>query len=332
MYSSHVATAASNGKVILYDLNSVGVEFARLHEHARQVHRVRFNPHQGFLLLSASQDGTARLWDIRDPRREAGAVQAGPPVGPSRAKYLGQADGIRDLKWSPTDGLKFAFGTDSGVIEQWDYSNPKQPLLKINAHEKTCHSVDWHPDGKHLLSASADKTVKIWDFESGKRRQKPGWVLQCPYGIQNARWRPPCLSSNLNDAGMWQSTQIATSYDKYPDVHVWDLRRASVPFREVIRGNIPPADLLWQSTDLMWSVDSDGLFSQSDVQFTRKVVDLRSPAVNALTPQGELLMFSQRRALPRQPSLEYASDETVTAPNPRFLEHDNGFTRNSADD
>jgi len=82
----------------------------------------------------------------------------------------------------------------------------------------------------------------------------------------------------------------------------------------------------------MWSVDGDGLFSQCDVQFARKVVDFRSPAVNALTPQGELLMFSQRRAPPRQTSLEYASDQTVTAPNPRFFEYDNGFTRNSADD
>ncbi|TKA36214.1 hypothetical protein B0A54_12844 [Friedmanniomyces endolithicus] len=106
--SSHfVAAATSSGKIILYDLGHAGIQAAQLHEHFRQVHKVTFNPHSGNLLLSGSQDGTVRLWDIRDARDQASTSR-------SKRKYSGQSDGVRDVKWSPTDGVDFAFGTDSG--------------------------------------------------------------------------------------------------------------------------------------------------------------------------------------------------------------------------
>ena len=112
----YVAAATSSGKIILYDLGRAGVPAAQLHEHFRQVHRVTFNPHRGSLLLSGSHDGTVRLWDVRDVRH-ASTVQ-------SKRKYSGQSDGVRDVKWSPTDGVDFAFGTDSGWSKpegcRWD--------------------------------------------------------------------------------------------------------------------------------------------------------------------------------------------------------------------
>ena len=148
-FNSLIAAAASNGKVVIYDLNRPGIELARLHEHTRQVHKLAFSPFQGHLLLSASQDGTVLLWDLRDVRDSVVKCS-------SREKYKGQSDGVRDVKWSPTDALEFAFATDSGVVQKWDYRNPKGPKLRINAHDKHCSAIDWHPDGKHLMSAGHD--------------------------------------------------------------------------------------------------------------------------------------------------------------------------------
>ncbi|KAI6883701.1 hypothetical protein KC318_g15987, partial [Hortaea werneckii] len=145
-----VAAATSSGKIILYDLGHAGVPAAQLHEHFRQVHKVTFNPHRGSLLLSGSQDGTVRLWDIRTVREQAGALQ-------SKRKYSGQSDGVRDVKWSPTEGVDFAFGTDSGWIQCWDIRNLKSAKTRIPAHVLACNVVDWHPDGKHIASAGSDK-------------------------------------------------------------------------------------------------------------------------------------------------------------------------------
>lgn len=190
-YDTTIATAAANGQIVVYDLNRPGVELARLHEHNRQVHRIAFNPHQGALLLSGSQDATVRLWDMRELRAGRSIITGG-----SVDKYALNNEGIRDLQWSPTNGVEFAAGTDNGVIQRWDFRKNKSPVLKIGAHEKTCHSIDWHPDGKHLVSAGADKNIKTWDFSSTDRRAKAIWHLRAPQAVVNIRWRPPCWTSN----------------------------------------------------------------------------------------------------------------------------------------
>ncbi|KAF9635464.1 hypothetical protein BFW01_g6359 [Lasiodiplodia theobromae] len=325
-YSSHIATAAANGKVVLYDLNRTGVELAQLHEHHRQVHKLAFNPHQGYLLLSGSRDATARLWDLRDMKKDVMSC-------PSRDRYSGQSEGIRDIKWSPTDGVEFAFGTENGVIQRWDYRMNRAPKLKINAHDKTCYAIDWHPDGKHLASASADRSVRIWDFSSDQRRQKPAWVIRTPYPVFNAQWRPPFWSPG-QDHGVWQCTQLVTAYDRdHPVVHVWDFRRPSLPFREISLYQTAPTDLLWRSRDLLWTVGREGIFTQSDVHFAPKVVDRRNMSSFAVSSNGDIGAFSQQRVR-RRPSAGYDSDETYTTDGrtKRELSEKSSLPRSSADD
>lgn len=65
-YKDYIATAARNGKILLYNITRPEVEISRLHDHLQQVHKVDFSPLEGGCLLSASQDGTVRLWDLRE--------------------------------------------------------------------------------------------------------------------------------------------------------------------------------------------------------------------------------------------------------------------------
>jgi hypothetical protein len=326
-FHTHIATAATNGKVILYDLNRAGVELARLHEHHRQVHKLAFNPHQGYLLLSASQDATVRLWDLRDLRKEFMTC-------PSRDKFSGLSEGIRDVQWSPTDGVEFAFGTDNGVIQRWDFRHPKGPKLKLSAHEqKTCTSIDWHPDGKHLLSAGVDKTIRIWDFYSENRRQKPAHVIRTPYPVFKARWRPPYWSDELHEKGTYQSTQIATSYDRdHSAVHVWDFRRPHMPVREVNKYSSAPSDLLWHSHDFLWTVGREGVFTQTDVHFAPKLLDRRNLQAFAVSPSGEIAGFAQQRLRRRRSGLDYSASTTDTYMDERQRSSPDKSLRNSADD
>ena len=291
--SSIIATAAANGQVVIYDLNRPGLESARLHEHNRQVHKLAFNPYRGVYLLSGSQDATVRLWDLRALAGERSVMRFG-----SANRYSLNNEGIRDLRWSPKDVMDFAAGTDNGVIQRWDFRKNTSPLLKVNAHEKTCHAIDWHPDGKHLASGGADKNVKIWDFSSTDRRMKPCWQLRAPQAIREVRWRPSC-SANQRSADV-QCTQLATSYDHQdPRVHIWDLRRPFIPAREIDRYDTPPTAMLWCSDDLLWSVGSAGMFTQIDINHTSNLLDQRSPNVVAFGPDGTLNIFSEKRARSR---------------------------------
>ena len=289
---STIATAAANGQIVVYDINRTGVEIARLHEHSRQVHRLGFNPYQGQLMLSGSQDGTVRLWDLRDLARDRSVTTC-----QCRRKFPGNSEGIRDIKWSPADGMEFALGTDNGVIQRWDFRNDKTPLLRIRAHEnRSCYSIDWHPDGKHLVSGGADKNIKVWDFSSSDRRKKHVWDIRAPQAIHNVRWRPPCWSSDKQSPSRWQCTQIATSYDEQdPRIHIWDFRRPFVPFRTFDRSETPATGLLWHSEDLLWSVGTAGMFTQTDINLLPKTMDHRSPNTLAIAADGQILFFSQKR-------------------------------------
>lgn len=325
-FSSHIATAATNGKVIIYDLNRTGVELARLHEHHRQVHKVAFNPHQGYLLLSGSQDDTVRLWDLRDLRKDIISFT-------SRDRFLGMSGPVRDLRWSPTDGVEFAFGTDNGVIHRWNYRMNRGPLLKINAHDKTCTAIDWHPDGKHLVSASKDKTVKVWDFSSDQRRQKPAYVIRTPYPVYNARWRPPCWQADGHDHGIWKCTMLATSYDRdHPVVHLWNFQRPFLPFREISRYSTAPTDMLWQHRDLLWTVGREGVFTQTDVQYAPKVIDRRNMQALALSPTGDICGFVQRRHRRVKPGPGYRGDDSYHTDEKNISPEKQSLSRSLADD
>ena len=290
-FGNTIATAAANGNIVVYDINRPSVEIARLHEHSRQVHRLGFNPHAPQLMLSGSQDSTVRLWDLRKLAREQSVMTC-----QSVNKFSGNSDGIRDLRWSPTNGVEFAIGTDNGTIQRWDIRKDSAPLLKINAHEKTCNAVDWHPDGKHIVSGGADQNIKVWDFSSSDRRMKHQWQIRAPQAVVNVRWRPAFWASDKEVSTNGHCTQIATSYDQQETkIHVWDFRRPHVPFCEVNRYDTPATALLWKSESLLWSVGSAGMFTQTDMHFATKTSDRQSPNTFDMSPDGRMLVFLQKR-------------------------------------
>ena len=295
-YDTIIATAANHGRIALYDVTRAEVEHARIHEHTRTVHRLGFNPHQGYLLLSGSQDGAARIWDLRQLSGDRAGLST-----KSFRQFDGRADAIRDVRWSPTEGLEFAVCTDNGTIQIWDLRYNNGPKLKLNGHGKPCMSVDYHPDGWHIVSGGSDKYVRVWDTRKD-RRQKPTYELRTPQAITNVRWRPACWSSEMQGIGNWQSTQLATTYTQDdPRCHIWDLRRPFIPFRELDRYNSPATDLLWRNKDLLWTVGNEGMFTQNDVNFATQVHHELPPCTVDWFPHGEYVIFAEDKE-PRRDS------------------------------
>jgi WD repeat-containing protein 24 len=290
-FDTTIATAAANGRITIYDLNRSSVEIARLHEHSRQVHRIAFNPHQPAYLLSGSQDGTILLWDLRALGDERSARECH-----HWKKYQANSEGIRDVKWSPSDGVIFAVSTDNGTLQRWDFAKESAPSLKLHAHDKTCHAIDWHPSGRYIASGGADKLVKVWDFESNDRRMKPSWQIRTPQAVLTLKWRPGSAKDGTN-LGEVQSSQIATSYDaKDPRIQVWDFQRPNIPFQELDKYDTPASDLVWHSENLLWSVGSTGTFTQNDMHLATKPSERRSVNVITTAPDGRIAFFSESRS------------------------------------
>lgn len=308
-YDRIIATAVANGRIVVYDLQRPGLQLCRFQGHSRQVHRLAFNPHLASWLLSGSQDGTIRMWDLRSASPNRGLSTCS-----SKHVYHGNSDAIRDVRWSPTDGVVFATASDSGAIQMWDSRKTNAPLMRIAAHDRPCFAVDWHPDGKHIVSGGTDRQVKVWGFSSSaERRQKPAFQFRTPQAVTNVRWRPPSWVGDSPSSGEWQSSQVVTSYDKDdPRIHLWDLHRPHVPFREFDRYDSPAADLLWHSKDLLWTVGEVGAFTQTDLRYATTVVKRRPMCSVAWSPNGEFVAFAQPR--PRRRPLGLSATE--------FLHHD----------
>ncbi|KAI9047795.1 hypothetical protein LZ554_008504 [Drepanopeziza brunnea f. sp. 'monogermtubi'] len=312
---TYIITACGNGRITVYDLNRAheGLEVARIQEHTRQVHKLDISPFRSHWLLSASQDGTVRSFDLKQVYQG----RSGPMVKPWKV-FKCNADAVRDVKWSPTDGTEFACCTDAGVIQKWDfrdYQRATAPVLKLTAHTSACSSISWHPDGETLISGGVDQLCHVWDLsKKAERNQKPKFTFATPAPISRVTWRPACWSATAQGR---RAAQVTIAYDDFnsgrfqtSSVHIWDLARSTLPFKEIEEWDSAPTGLVWNTRDLMWSVDKDGHFIQTDVAFVPQLIDRRGLSTFAFAPTGFLMMFMEERQAPFRPRPSIASPDS----------------------
>lgn len=301
-----IFTACANGRIFAYDVARLAAGGADAHESihiqedSRQVNTLDVNPHLKSWLLSGGQDGFARIFDT------ANAIHTRQGFITFRQRFAGLRciDPIRQVKWSPRVGHEMAACTDSGVVLKWDVRQPSKPLLRINAHEKACTSIAWHPDGLHLISAGSDAKLHVWEMgNSADRRQKPKWAVSTPAPVAAVSWRPAMWSATARGR---RAAQVAVSYDESSvrrygtsAVHIWDLSRPTMPYKEIDRFESPPSALSWQDQDLLWTVGQDGMFNQCDVAFAPRSVDRLPTSAVDFSSRGDVLMFLDER--PQQP-------------------------------
>ncbi|CRK18499.1 hypothetical protein BN1708_012358, partial [Verticillium longisporum] len=298
---STIFTACTNGKIFSYDLARIAaggcpMDCVQMREDSRQVNTLDINPHRPSLLLSGSQDGFVRYFDIRAPVQS----RAGGMTYQAKAAFKCNADGVRQVRWSPKEGMYLACGTDGGVVLKWDLRKPTTPLLRITAHEKACTSISWHPDGNHLVSGGMDQKCAVWDFsKDADKRQKPKWSIQTPAPVSVVSWRPGLWSASAQGK---RAAQIAVSYDDASlkrfgvrAAHIWDLARPTIPFKELNWFNSPPSSLMWLDQDLLWAAGEDGKFHQCDVAFALKTMDRMTSSSMAFSSCGDVAMFLDER-------------------------------------
>lgn len=124
--------------------------------------------------MSASQDGTLKLWDLRSG-------------GAAALTFEGKSESARDVAWHPVNGHDFAACFENGSLQRWDVRQPRLFTRKLNAHNGLCLTVDWHPEGRYLASGGRDKMLRVWDMDADSR--KPLVALQTIASVVCLRWR-----------------------------------------------------------------------------------------------------------------------------------------------
>jgi len=76
---------------------------------------------------------------------------------------------VNCVRFSPNGDLVISVGSDKlGVLYNADTGDKTGQLGPDGGHKGGIYAVSWSPDSTRVLTASGDKTCKIWDVSSGK--------------------------------------------------------------------------------------------------------------------------------------------------------------------
>ena len=147
-------------------------------EHKRTVNKVNFHPTEGSLLVSASQDGSMSLFDVRSLN--------------SVAHFMSNTESIRDVQFNPHNQYQVASVSEHGKVQLWDCRRPDRWEKQWPGHSEHVFACEWHPEVRGwLATAGRDKLVKVWDTLGNQRTVPfPDHIVHTIGPVGKVKWRP----------------------------------------------------------------------------------------------------------------------------------------------
>jgi WD40 repeat protein len=119
--------------------------------HARKVTAAGIGP-DGSYVATASEDGTARIWNVS--------------TGQQHAVLVGHHGPIGGLAFSP-DGRLLATGSADRTVRIWDWQSLTARTTLVG-HRAEVERVAFDRSGTRLLSVAKDSSVRVWSLATGE--------------------------------------------------------------------------------------------------------------------------------------------------------------------
>jgi WD40 repeat protein len=174
-------------------------------KHGGPVNHAAFSP-DGTRVVTASDDGTARVWD----------AATGKPVSPP----LKHGGPVTHAAFSP-DGTTVATASQDKTARLWDAATgaPRSPALE---HEHRVDCAAFSPDGERLVTASWDKTARVWDAATGKPVSDPlrhdsHYVLHAAFSPDGTKVVTTSADKKARiwDAASWRPVSAPLAHDNW---------------------------------------------------------------------------------------------------------------------
>ncbi|XP_028401189.1 GATOR complex protein WDR24-like isoform X2 [Dendronephthya gigantea] len=292
-----LATAAGNGTILVWNVNlaknakQVNCGKRDIAEHRRTVNRISFHPTERDILISGSQDGTMRYFDLR----KADACLT--------FKGKSQNASVRDVKFKPSDARYFAAAMENGEIQLWDSRKIDNYLQAFVAHVSgPVFSIDWHPEDHDCLgTAGRDKFIKVWDTQ-----HKPTETHQIRAIAEVARikWRP---------FRKYHIASCALLVDNC--VSVWDIRRPYLPHAQFTQHQDAVTGIVWDHKDpnILFSCGKDSMIYQNWFVDAYRPAEHAPPVALGFSSTGDIAFARSGQLTPPEPKPKMKFNAHLTA-------------------
>jgi len=149
--------AVSSDVISIYDLEKQNAtpEVLRWPTTTDTITNVSFNPIETSILGSAATDRSIVLYDLRTSM----------PLARTILKFPGNA-----ISWNPMEAMNFAVASEDHNIYIFDMRKMDRALNVLKDHVAAVMDVEFSPTGEELVSASYDRTVRLWSRMKGHSR------------------------------------------------------------------------------------------------------------------------------------------------------------------
>ncbi|KAL3274190.1 hypothetical protein HHI36_015607 [Cryptolaemus montrouzieri] len=199
-------------------MSETGTSVGEISGQSKPINSCDFRPSRPFRVITGSEDNTI-------------AVFEGPPFKFKMTKQE-HSRFVQAVRYSPSGNLFASAGFDGKVFIYDGSSSELVGEVGSPAHSGGVYGVVWSPDGKQLLTASGDKTARLWDVET--RQMVSEFVMGTTVDDQQVS----CL---------WQGPHILTvSLSGF--INYLDINNPEKPLR-IIKGHNKPITVMTLSED-----------------------------------------------------------------------------------
>ena len=152
------SVAASSSQISIYDLSrSSSIPSQTLHwpTSTDTINAISFNQTETSILASCAMDRSIILYDLRTS-------------SPTSKTVLSLASNA--IAWNPMEAFNFVVANEDHNLYMFDMRKMDRALNVFKDHVAAAMDVEFSPTGEEIVSASYDRTIRIWERSKGHSR------------------------------------------------------------------------------------------------------------------------------------------------------------------